>query len=142
MRSIRDEEHNGEPGPVVVDVAAADDETAFAFEVALAARWTTASADRTARAPDEPGVRLSCFLDLRQELTDLGVRESGTFCGLSRCGCGGDELGDASDHPPPGRRRWQPPPRARAGLAGTAARRAVLSGDAVGEDEGGEKADE
>ncbi|MDT0470129.1 DUF6207 family protein [Streptomyces gibsoniae] len=81
MRSIRDEEHIGEQGPVVVDVAAADDETALAFEVALAARWHTASADRTTRAPDEPGVRLSCFLDLRQLLTDLGVRKAGPSAG-------------------------------------------------------------
>ena len=33
----------------------------------LAARWGIAPADRTTREPGEPGVRLRCFLDLRQE---------------------------------------------------------------------------
>ncbi|MGW0886196.1 DUF6207 family protein [Streptomyces sp. NPDC002671] len=32
---------------------------------------TTATAERTAGAPGEPGVRLRCCLDLRQELTDM-----------------------------------------------------------------------
>ncbi|WP_406448823.1 DUF6207 family protein [Streptomyces sp. NBC_01622] len=39
----------------------------FAFQEALAARWATATADRTTREPGEPGVRLRCFLDLHQE---------------------------------------------------------------------------
>ncbi|MCX5356783.1 DUF6207 family protein [Streptomyces mirabilis] len=34
----------------------------------LATRWATATADRTTREPGEPGVRLRCHLDLRQEL--------------------------------------------------------------------------
>ncbi|MFE1781252.1 DUF6207 family protein [Streptomyces sp. NPDC059506] len=37
-----DELHPREPGPVVVDVAAADDRTAFAFQQALASRWAAA----------------------------------------------------------------------------------------------------
>ena len=37
------EVHVSEPGLVVVDVAAADDETAFAFHTALAARTTSLS---------------------------------------------------------------------------------------------------
>jgi hypothetical protein len=52
------------PGLAVVEVASADDETAFAVQELLAARCTIALADRTTR---EPGVRLRCFLDLRQE---------------------------------------------------------------------------
>lgn len=48
----------------MVKVAAADDETAFAVQELLAARWGIAPADRTTR---EPGARLRCFLDLRQE---------------------------------------------------------------------------
>ncbi|MGW7259532.1 DUF6207 family protein [Streptomyces sp. NPDC054834] len=67
MKPIR-EEHIAESGLVVVDVAAADDATAFAFQVALAERWATATDDRTTRTPGEPGVRLRCYLDLRQEL--------------------------------------------------------------------------
>ncbi|MEU5599231.1 DUF6207 family protein [Streptomyces sp. NPDC020298] len=67
MRLIRDD-HVAEPGLIVVDVAAADDDTAFAFPKALAGRWATATDDRTTRTPGEPGVRLRCYLDLRQEL--------------------------------------------------------------------------
>jgi hypothetical protein len=58
--------HVAEPGLVVVDVAA-DDQTAFAVQEMLAARWATATADRTTRQPAEPGVRLRFYLDLRQE---------------------------------------------------------------------------
>ncbi|MER6407060.1 DUF6207 family protein [Streptomyces viridosporus] len=58
--------HVAEPGLIVIDVAAADEETALAFQEALANRWATAVADRTTREPGEPGVRLRCYLDLRQ----------------------------------------------------------------------------
>nr|WP_307179763.1 DUF6207 family protein [Streptomyces africanus] len=60
------ETHVSRPGLVVVDVAAADDDTALAFQAALAGRWAIATADRTARTPGEPGVRVRCYLDLRQ----------------------------------------------------------------------------
>ncbi|MFC4472394.1 DUF6207 family protein [Streptomyces xiangluensis] len=33
----------------------------------LATRWATATADRTTRDLRQPGVRLRCFLDVRQE---------------------------------------------------------------------------
>lgn len=62
------ETHVAQPGLVVVEVAAAEDETAFALQEALATRWATATADRTTRSPGEPGVRLRCYLDLRQTL--------------------------------------------------------------------------
>ncbi|MFB6641577.1 DUF6207 family protein [Streptomyces chartreusis] len=62
------ETHVAEPGLVVVELATADDETAFALQEQLAARWATAPADRTTREPGEPGVRLRCYLDLRQPL--------------------------------------------------------------------------
>ncbi|MFF4402570.1 DUF6207 family protein [Streptomyces sp. NPDC001480] len=55
-----------EPGLVVVDVAAADDATALAFQQLLADRWATATAEHTTRDVGEPGVRLRCYLDLRQ----------------------------------------------------------------------------
>jgi hypothetical protein len=61
------EVHVAEPGLAVVDVAAANDQTAFAIQELLAARYAIAPADRTTREPGEPGVRLRCFLDLRQE---------------------------------------------------------------------------
>ncbi|MFJ4517487.1 DUF6207 family protein [Streptomyces sp. NPDC088816] len=66
MRPINDA-HVAEPGLAVVEVAAADDETAFAVQELLAARWAIAPADRTAHEPGEPGIRLRCFLDLRQQ---------------------------------------------------------------------------
>ncbi len=66
MRPINDA-HVAEPELAVVEVAAADDQTAFAIQELLATRWATARADRTVRQPGEPGVRLRCHLDLRQE---------------------------------------------------------------------------
>ncbi|MFI6254403.1 DUF6207 family protein [Streptomyces sp. NPDC051016] len=60
------ETHVSEPGLVVVDIAAADDATALAFQQLLADRWATATAQRTTRDAGEPGVRLRCYLDLRQ----------------------------------------------------------------------------
>uniref|UniRef100_UPI003F490E80 DUF6207 family protein n=1 Tax=Streptomyces achromogenes TaxID=67255 RepID=UPI003F490E80 len=63
------ETHVSEPGLVVVDIAAADEATAFAFQRMLSGRWATSTAQRTTRDPGQPGVRLRCYLDLRQELT-------------------------------------------------------------------------
>ncbi|GHH22963.1 hypothetical protein Srubr_19340 [Streptomyces rubradiris] len=54
-----------------VDIAAAGDATALAFQQMLAGRWATA-AEHTTRDPGQPGVRLRCYLDLRQELPDPG----------------------------------------------------------------------
>ncbi|MET9914332.1 DUF6207 family protein [Streptomyces sp. NPDC006476] len=65
MRPINDA-HVAEPGLAVVEIAAADDATAFAIQEMLAARCAIAPADRTIREPGEPGVRLRCFLDVRQ----------------------------------------------------------------------------
>ncbi|MFF9811604.1 DUF6207 family protein [Streptomyces coeruleorubidus] len=58
------EAHVAQPG---LEIAAADDETALAIQELLSARCAIAPADRTTREPGEPGVRLRCFLDLRQE---------------------------------------------------------------------------
>ncbi|MEV5731314.1 DUF6207 family protein [Streptomyces pharetrae] len=60
--------HVAEPGLLVVEVAAADNDTALAFQDAVAARWATATTDRTTHQPGQPGVRLRFYLDLRQEL--------------------------------------------------------------------------
>ncbi|MFH9008996.1 DUF6207 family protein [Streptomyces afghaniensis] len=73
MRPIN-EAHVAQPGLAVVEVAAADNHTAFAIQEALAGRWATATADATTRVPGEPGVRLRCYLDVRQE---LALREGG-----------------------------------------------------------------
>ncbi|WSQ15214.1 DUF6207 family protein [Streptomyces sp. NBC_01231] len=66
MKQINDA-HVAVPGLAVVEVAATDDETAFAVQELLAARCAIAPAERTTREPGEPGVRLRFFLDLRQE---------------------------------------------------------------------------
>ncbi|GAA2917048.1 DUF6207 family protein [Streptomyces erythrogriseus] len=68
MRPIT-EAHVTEPGLAVVEVAAADEQTAFAIQELLAAQWAIAPADRTTHEPGEPGVRLRCHLDLRQQAT-------------------------------------------------------------------------
>ncbi len=60
------EAHVAQPGLAVVEVAAADDDTAFAVQELLATRWAIALADHTTHEPGKPGVRLRCFLDLRQ----------------------------------------------------------------------------
>ncbi|MFE5399604.1 DUF6207 family protein [Streptomyces sp. NPDC056568] len=52
----------------VVDITVADAATALALQEALAAQWATATADRVTRDPGQPGVRLRCYLDLRQPL--------------------------------------------------------------------------
>lgn len=62
------EVHVQEPGLAVVDITAADAATALALQEALAAQWATATADRVTRDPGQPGVRLRCYLDLRQPL--------------------------------------------------------------------------
>nr|BFD88594.1 DUF6207 family protein [Streptomyces sp. Xyl84] len=64
---VINEVHVSEPGLVVVDVAAADDQTAFAFQSALASMWATTLVERTTRDPGQPGVRLRCYLDMRQQ---------------------------------------------------------------------------
>ncbi|MFJ2722699.1 DUF6207 family protein [Streptomyces sp. NPDC087437] len=65
MDSIN-EVHVSEPGLVVVDVAAADDATGLAFQQLLAGWWATALAQHSTRDVGEPGVRLRCYLGLRQ----------------------------------------------------------------------------
>ncbi|MFE5097755.1 DUF6207 family protein [Streptomyces sp. NPDC056638] len=58
-----------EPGLILVDVAAADDATAFAFQAALAEQGAAAPASRTTRDVGQPGVRLRFYLDMRQPST-------------------------------------------------------------------------
>ncbi|MFF4846189.1 DUF6207 family protein [Streptomyces collinus] len=75
MKPIRDE-HIAEPGLGVVDVAAADDATALAFQQLLAERWATATAETTTRDAGQPGVRLRCYLDLRQPISPAAPDEA------------------------------------------------------------------
>ncbi|WP_413754819.1 DUF6207 family protein [Streptomyces sp. MMBL 11-3] len=78
------ETHLSEPGLLVLDVAGLDDATVYAFQDAIARTWA-ATVDRTAHAPEGPGVRLRMYLDLRQKLapaapgqvSPAGVQEAG-----------------------------------------------------------------
>ena len=63
MSSIHDRPVE-QQGLAVVEVAAANDATAFAVQDLLAANYAIAPGERSVR---EPGVRLRLFLDLRQE---------------------------------------------------------------------------
>ncbi|GJF22711.1 DUF6207 family protein [Streptomyces sp. HO565] len=44
------------------------DEPVEVFQAAPAARWATTSVERTTRGAGQAGVRLRCYLDLRQPL--------------------------------------------------------------------------
>ncbi|MFF8638932.1 DUF6207 family protein [Streptomyces pilosus] len=55
--------HVSEPGLVVVDVATADDATAFAFHSALAAWWATTSMERTTRDAGQAGKAVLAWTD-------------------------------------------------------------------------------
>lgn len=63
--------HVSRPGLVVVDVAAADNATALAFQQLLAECWATSITERTTRDAGQPGVRLRCYLDLRQPIVQV-----------------------------------------------------------------------
>ncbi|KOG42827.1 DUF6207 family protein [Streptomyces resistomycificus] len=62
------EAHVAQPGLAVVEIAACDDKTVLAVQGLLATRWATATADHRTRVAGEPGVRLRCYLNVRQEL--------------------------------------------------------------------------
>jgi hypothetical protein len=53
MRPIT-EAHVTEPGLAVVEVAAADEQTAFVVQELLATQWAIAPADRITHEPGEP----------------------------------------------------------------------------------------
>ncbi|MET9862185.1 DUF6207 family protein [Streptomyces smyrnaeus] len=38
-------------------------------KASLASRWATATTDRTTHDPRQPGIRLRCYLGLRQDVT-------------------------------------------------------------------------
>ncbi|WP_411978390.1 DUF6207 family protein [Streptomyces scopuliridis] len=66
-----------EPERVLVEVAAVDDESASAFEEAIAACWETATADRRAGERGAPGVRLRYFLDRRPLIDTFRASRTG-----------------------------------------------------------------
>ncbi|MFE9287994.1 DUF6207 family protein [Streptomyces olivaceus] len=98
MEAINDM-HVSQPGLVVVDVAAADDETAFAFHTKLAARWATTSVERTTRDAGQPGVRLRCYLDLRQPINASGQASAPHWTGRPNPGTRLPVLGSGYSRP-------------------------------------------
>ncbi|WP_246618409.1 DUF6207 family protein [Streptomyces javensis] len=64
-----------EPEHVLMEAAAADDESVSAFQGAIAACWDSATADLTDREMDQPGVRLRYYLNRRPRIgTDYASR--------------------------------------------------------------------
>ncbi|WP_109036400.1 DUF6207 family protein [Streptomyces rubrogriseus] len=66
MRQINDV-HVARQGLAVVEIAAANDRTGFAVQELLATGCAVAPVDRATHEPGDPGVRLRCFLELRQQ---------------------------------------------------------------------------
>ncbi|MFF9143921.1 DUF6207 family protein [Streptomyces sp. NPDC014861] len=58
--------HLTEPGLVVVDITAADEETLQAAAEQLVRRWTTSGTPKPRRIPGEPGVTVRLYADLRR----------------------------------------------------------------------------
>ncbi|KOX11465.1 hypothetical protein ADL04_00685 [Streptomyces sp. NRRL B-3648] len=52
---------------VVVDIAAVDDDTAFAFDPPPASMWVTPAVECMSRDPGQPGVRLRSELGMRRQ---------------------------------------------------------------------------
>ncbi|MGR3935298.1 DUF6207 family protein [Streptomyces sp. BRA346] len=61
-----DEVHVSEPGLVVVDIAALDEETAGAVMSRLDDLWATSGIGRVRRVAGEPGVRARLYADIRR----------------------------------------------------------------------------
>ncbi|MFD0371130.1 DUF6207 family protein [Streptomyces sp. NPDC127114] len=61
-----DEKHIAEPGLVVMDVTAADEETARVVMNGLQQWWATSGVTPVWRVPGEEGVRSRVYLDIRR----------------------------------------------------------------------------
>ncbi|MEV0581182.1 DUF6207 family protein [Streptomyces sp. NPDC050392] len=64
MRSF-DAVHVSEPGLVVLEVAASDEETALAAVAELGERWATSGSSEVWRELGEPGVRVRTYANVR-----------------------------------------------------------------------------
>ncbi|MFE9240568.1 DUF6207 family protein [Streptomyces sp. NPDC007007] len=65
MKEI-EEQHLIESGLVVLDIAAADEETAHRVVAELDQRWATSGAPLLRRTPGLPGVRTRVYADIRR----------------------------------------------------------------------------
>ncbi|WP_331758466.1 DUF6207 family protein [Streptomyces anulatus] len=66
MDSVIDARHVSEPGLVVLDITAADEETALALMDELQQLWATSGITTIRRDPAQPGVRARVYADIRR----------------------------------------------------------------------------
>ncbi|MGW5986126.1 DUF6207 family protein [Streptomyces anulatus] len=66
MDSVIDARHVSEPGLVVLDITAADEETALALMDELQQLWATSGITEIRRDPAQPGVRARVYADIRR----------------------------------------------------------------------------
>ncbi|MFH8670190.1 DUF6207 family protein [Streptomyces anulatus] len=66
MDSVIDARHVSEPGLVVLDITAADEETALALMDELQQLWATSGITTIRRDPAQPGVRARVHADIRR----------------------------------------------------------------------------
>ncbi|MFI1576333.1 DUF6207 family protein [Streptomyces anulatus] len=66
MDSVIDARHVSEPGLVVLDITAADEETALALMDELQQLWATSGITTIRRDPARPGVRARVHADIRR----------------------------------------------------------------------------
>ncbi|WP_327328771.1 DUF6207 family protein (plasmid) [Streptomyces sp. NBC_01210] len=64
-----DEQHVSEPGLVVIDITAQDEETALAVMSELEKWWATSGVGTPRRAPGQPGVKARVYADIRRSGT-------------------------------------------------------------------------
>ncbi|WP_256096167.1 DUF6207 family protein [Streptomyces sp. LUP30] len=78
--------HVEQPGLAVIEVAAADDTTAWAVQDLLAKHCAIAPADRTIREPGEPGVRRPAS-GVRRPASGVRRPASGCACSSTCASC-------------------------------------------------------